>query len=81
MSEVENHTLAMLREMRDENRTFQQRLLSEFDEVKKRLESLEQDHGKKLDKLGVDLYGVRGRVKNLEDAVAMIARVVSDRAL
>lgn len=78
MTDVENHTLTLLREMREENLAFQRRILQEFDDLKSKISAVEEQHSKKLDKLGVDIYAVRGRVKGVEDAVAMIARVVSE---
>ena len=36
---------------------------------------------KKLDKLNIELIGVKGRVRKVEEAIEAIARVMSDGAL
>ncbi len=76
MTEIENHTLALLREMRQENASFREEVLMRLNAI----ELHQEQQTKKLDKLGVDLLGVRGRIKNMEDAMGMIARVVSEGA-
>ncbi len=82
MTEVENQMLALLRQMRSEQASFREEVLARFDAIETRfaaVEARQQAQDKKLDKLGVDLMGVRGRVKAVEDAITTIARVVSDQ--
>jgi hypothetical protein len=68
MTEPDNHTLALLHEIRDEQ---------------KAQRSIVEDHGRKLDtltakveKMNVEPIGVRGRVRKIEEALEDVANVL-----
>ena|SRR5271157_4601920 len=68
--ETENLTLRLLREIRT---------AQEATDAK--LDVFIASTDKKLDKLNIDLIGVKGRVRKVEEAIESIARVMSDGAL
>ena len=68
--ESENLTLQLLREIRSAQET-----------VDAKLDAFAASTDKKLDKLSIELIGVKGRVRKVEEAVEAIARVMSDGAL
>ncbi len=72
--ETENPTLRLLREIRAEQEATNAKLdgfIAEQRAANAKLES-------KLDKLNIELIGVKGRVRKVEEAVEAIARVMSD---
>jgi hypothetical protein len=81
--ETENLTLRLLREIRAEQEVASSRLeatnaklegfMTEQRAANAKLES-------KLDKLNIELAGVKGRVRNSEELLESIARVMSDGA-
>lgn len=68
--ETENLTLRLSREIRT---------AQEATDAK--LDAFAASTDKKLDKLSIELIGVKGRVRKVEEAVEAIARVMSDGAL
>jgi hypothetical protein len=62
MTEPENHTLALLREIRDEQKA--QRTILE-------------DVVRKLEKQNVELVGVRGRVRKIEETLEDMANILA----
>ncbi len=75
--ETEDPALRLLREMRAENQAFvaeQRAFVEEQRAANAKLEG-------KLDKLTVELIGVKGRVRKVEEAIEAIARVMIDGAL
>jgi hypothetical protein len=68
--ETENLTLRLLREIRT---------AQEATDAK--LDAFVASTDKKLDKLSIELIGVKGRVRKVEEAIESIARVMSDGAL
>ncbi len=82
--ETENLTFRLLREIRAEQEAASSRLeamnakldgfMTEQRAANAKLEG-------KLDKLNIELIGVKGRVRKVEEAIESIARVMSDGAL
>jgi hypothetical protein len=72
----ENHTLRLLQQMREENAEFRKEVRERFNAMDARLEAVET----KLDKLSVDVLGVRGRIRKVEENIETIARVMSANA-
>ncbi len=75
--ETENLTLRLLREIR----TGQEAAAEQMRETNAKLDAFVASTDKKLDKLNIELIGVRGRVRKVEEAIEAIARVMSDGAL
>ena len=74
--ETENLTVRLLREIRAAQDTTNARL----EETNVKLDAFIASTDKKLDKLNIELIGVKGRVRKVEEAVEAIARVMSDGA-
>jgi hypothetical protein len=74
--EIENPTVPLLREIRAAQDATNARL----DETNAKLDAFIASTDKKLDKLSIELNGVKGRVRKVEEAVEAIARVMSDGA-
>jgi hypothetical protein len=75
--ETENLILRLLREIRAAQESTNARL----DETNAKLDGFIASTDKKLDKLNIELIGVKGRVRKVEEAIEAIARVMSDGAL
>jgi hypothetical protein len=75
--ETENLTLRLLREIR----TAQEASAEQMRETNTKLDAFIASTDKKLDKLNIELIGVKGRVRKVEEAIETIARVMSDGAL
>jgi hypothetical protein len=74
--ETENLTVRLLREISAAQEASDAKLDAFFTEQRAFNAKLES----KLDKLTVELIGVKGRVRKVEEAVEAIARVMSDGA-
>ena len=68
--EAENLTVRLLREIRAARNV-----------TNAKLDAFGASTDKKLDKLNIELIGVKGRVRKVEEAIEAIARVMSDGAL
>jgi len=75
--ESENLTVRLLREIR----AAQDATNARIEETNAKLDAFAVSTDKKLDKLSIELIGVKGRVRKVEEAVEAIARVMSDGAL
>ncbi len=75
--ETENLTIRLLREIR----TAQDATNSRLDETNAKLDAFIASTDRKLDKLNIEVIGVKGRVRKVEEAIESIARVMSDGAL
>ena len=75
--ETENLTVRLLREIR----AAQDATNARIEETNAKLDAFAVSTDKKLDKLSIELIGVKGRVRKVEEAVEAIARVMSDGAL
>ena len=75
--ESENLTVRLLREIR----AAQDATNARIEETNAKLDAFVASTDKKLDKLSIELIGVKGRVRKVEEAVEAIARVMSDGAL
>jgi hypothetical protein len=67
MAEEPENVLRQLREMREESAAFRQEMASFRQEVTSR-----------LDKLTVEVIGIKGRVRKVEEGMESIARVISE---
>jgi hypothetical protein len=74
--ETENMMLRLLREIRAAQDATNARL----DETNAKLDTFIASTDRKLDKLNIELIGVKGRVRKVEEAIESIARVMSDGA-
>lgn len=82
--ETENLTIRLLREIRAAQETTNARLDEtnvRLGETNAKLDGFIASTDKKLDKLNIELIGVKGRVRKVEEAIESIARVMSDGAL
>jgi hypothetical protein len=76
-NETEDPIIRLLREIRAAQEATNARL----DETNAKLDGFITSTDKKLDKLNIELIGVKGRVRKVEEAIESIARVMSDGAL
>jgi hypothetical protein len=74
--ETENLTLQLLREIRTAQNVTNARL----DETNAKLDAFIASTDRKLDKLNIELAGVKGRIRKAEELLESIARVMSDGA-
>lgn len=82
--ETENLTIRLLREIRAAQEVTNARLDEtnvRLGETNAKLDGFIASTDKKLDKLNIELIGVKGRVRKVEEAIESIARVMSDGAL
>jgi predicted nucleic acid-binding Zn-ribbon protein len=82
--ETENLTLRLLREIRAELEVASSRLEATNAKLDGFMTEQRAANAKlewKLDKLSIELIGVKGRVRKVEEAIESIARVMSDGAL
>ncbi len=82
--ETENLTIRLLREIRAAQEVTNARLDEtnvRLGETNVKLDGFIASTDKKLDKLNIELIGVKGRVRKVEEAIESIARVMSDGAL
>ena len=82
--ETENQTIRLLHEIRAAQETTNARLDEtnvRLGETNAKLDGFIASTDKKLDKLNIELIGVKGRVRKVEEAIESIARVMSDGAL
>ena len=82
--ETDNLTIRLLREIRAAQETTNARLDEtnvRLGETNAKLDGFIASTDKKLDKLNIELIGVKGRVRKVEEAIESIARVMSDGAL
>jgi hypothetical protein len=75
--ETESLTLQLLREIRSDQKATALRLEVFIEEQRAANAKFEA----KFDKLNIELIGVKGRVRKVEEAIESIARVISDGAL
>jgi hypothetical protein len=75
--ESENLTVRLLREIR----AAQDATNARIEETNAKLDAFAVSTDKKLDKLSIELIGVKGRVRKVEEAAEAIPRVMSDGAL
>ena len=75
--ETENLTVRLLREIR----AAQDATNARIEETNAKLDAFAVSTDKKLDKLSIELIGVKGRVRKVEEAAEAIPRVMSDGAL
>ena len=75
--ETENLTVRLLREIR----AAQDATNARIEETNAKLDAFVASTDRKLDKLSIELIGVKGRVRKVEEAIESIARVMSDGAL
>ncbi len=75
--ETENLTLQLLREIRADQKAAVSKLEAFIEEQRAANAKLEA----KFDKLNIEVIGVKGRVRKVEEAIESIARVISDGAL
>ena len=75
--ETENLTVRLLREIR----AAQDATNARIEETNAKLDAFVVSTDRKLDKLSIELIGVKGRVRKVEEAIEPIARVTSDGAL
>ncbi len=81
--ETENLTLRLLREIRTAQDATNARLdetNARIEETNVKLDAFIASTDKKLDKLNVELAGVKGRVRKSEELLESIARLMSDGA-
>ena len=75
--ETERHTIRLLREIRSAQTAAEAKLEAFM--------AAQQDFNaktdSKLDKLTIEVVGVKGRIRKMEEAVEAIARVISDGVL
>jgi predicted nuclease with TOPRIM domain len=75
--ESESLTLQLLREIHAAQNTTASKLDAFIEEQRTANSKLEA----KFDKLNIEVIGVKGRVRKMEEAIESIARVMSDGAL
>jgi hypothetical protein len=74
--ETENLTLRLLREIR----TAQEASAEQMRETNMKLDAFIASTDRKLDKLNIEVIGVKGRLRKVEEPIEAIARVMSDGA-
>jgi hypothetical protein len=82
--ETGDPTIRLLREIRAAQEATNARLDEtnvRLGETNAKLDGFITSTDKKLDKLNIELIGVKGRVRKVEEAIESIARVMSDGAL
>jgi hypothetical protein len=75
--EFENLALQLLREIRAAQNATSARL----DDTNAKLDAFIASTDRKLDKLNIEVAGVKGRVRKAEELLESIARVMSDGAM
>jgi hypothetical protein len=75
--ETENLTLQLLREIRADQKATASKLDAFIEEQRAANAKLET----KFDKLNIEVIGVKGRVRKMEEAIESIARVLSEGSL